>query len=519
MPWWRLRLISQWIFLALFFTLFILTAYKGTDEIAYPVRVFLRFDPLILVTTILSSHVVPATLLLALITCAITLVFGRVFCGWVCPLGTLNDFMGRITSKRRRKERLGAGTRRLKYYMLIVILVSSLFTLQIAGLADPISLLIRSLAVAAEPAINLMVHTIFELLYRAHIPGVTAISEAVYSFLKNYILAFRQPFFHQGFFLAIIFSAILLANLYRRRFWCTALCPLGALLGLITKVSPLKRVVGHGCTSCNICVRECRTGAATDLKGEWRKAECVVCGECQEDCPQDAVKFGFLPVKGGMKGLKVAGVDLGRRGVIASLITGIFIPSLVRTTPLVKRRAGSLIRPPGALPEDQFLRRCVRCGECMKVCLTNGLQPTLLEAGLEGIWTPRFDFHTGYCQYYCTLCGQVCPTEAIQKLTQAEKARVKIGLAYIDKNRCIPYARGNECLVCEEHCPTPDKAIKFEQVEIMTPQGRRLIKRPIIDLKLCIGCGICEYKCPLHDQPAIIVTRLGESRSDELLPL
>jgi MauM/NapG family ferredoxin protein len=491
-----------------------LTAYKGTDEIAYPVRIFLHFDPLILITTLLSSHVVPAALLLSLTTVAFTLVFGRVFCGWVCPLGTLNDFMGHLTPKARRKKHVGDGVRRLKYYILVFILVSSLFTLQIAGLADPISLLIRSLAVAAEPAVNLMAHTVFDLLYRADIPVVTTISEAIYAFLKRFVLAFHQPFFYQGIVIGLIFAAILLANLYRRRFWCNGLCPLGALLGLITRISPLKRAVGKSCTSCNLCVQECRTGAAADLKGKWKKAECVMCGECQEDCPEDAVRFGFVSSKAG----KAAGVDLRRRGLITSLISGIFITPLVRTNPLNKRREGKLIRPPGALPEDEFLRRCVRCGECMKVCLTNGLQPALLEAGLEGIWTPRFDFSVGYCQYYCTLCGQVCPTGALRELSQEEKARTKIGLAYIDKNRCIPYAQGVECIVCEEHCPTPDKAIKFELVETMTPKGRKHIRQPVVDLKLCIGCGICEYKCPLHDQPAIICTRLGESRAEELLP-
>jgi len=176
-----------------------------------------------------------------------------------------------------------------------------------------------------------------------------------------------------------------------------------------------------------------------------------------------------------------------------------------------------LIRPPGALAEEEFLRRCMRCGECLKVCLTNGLQPSFLEAGLEGIWTPRLDFRVGYCQYYCTLCGQVCPTGAIRKLSQQEKTRTKIGLAYIDKSRCIPYSQGVECIVCEEHCPTPEKAIKFEVVEVMTKEGSRKIRRPHVDINLCIGCGICEYKCPLQDQPAIIVTRLGESRAEGLL--
>ena len=468
-----------------------------------------------MVTTFLSSFQVPKALFLSLIIVAFTLVFGRVFCGWACPLGTLNDLVGRFSSKRQKREDLeGRRGRRIKYYILLFLLVSSLFTLQIVGFMDPISLTIRSLAVAVEPSLNLMIHTLFDSLYRANIPGLTAISESLYSFLKEYLLAFRQPLFYQGVAIGLIFAAVLLANLYRRRFWCTHLCPLGALLGLITLISPVKRVVGDHCTSCTLCVQECRMGAAADREGQWRKSECAMCGECQEECPRDAVHFKLSPFKGEES---IGGIDLQRRGIIASLLSGIVIVPLVRTNPFYKRGEGKLIRPPGALSEEEFLRRCVRCGECMKVCLTNGLQPSLFEAGLEGIWTPRFDFHVGYCQYYCTLCGQVCPTGAIRELTQREKERTKIGLAYIDKNRCIPYAQGIECIVCEEHCPTPDKAIKFETVEVKTQSGTNEIKRPFVDLNLCIGCGICEYKCPLHDQPAIIVTRLGESRGESLL--
>lgn len=508
--WWQLRRISQWSFLILFLFLFVQTAYKGTDQIVYPVRIFLHFDPLILITTLLSSHYIPLALLLSLITIAVTLVFGRVFCGWVCPLGTLNDFMGRLTPKEHRSQHATDQGRRIKYYVLLFVLVSSLFTLQVAGFVDPLSLLIRSLAVAAEPAVNLMVRAAFDLLYRAGVPGVTTISEPIYLFLRNHVLAFRQPLFYQGVIIGLIFAALLVANLYRRRLWCRYLCPLGALLGLIARISPMKRIVGERCTSCSLCVRECRTGSATDSTETWRRSECVMCGECQEECPQDAVRFGLSAPEG-------AGIDLQRRAVVATLIAGVFAIPLVRASPRYQRGEGRLIRPPGALPEEKFLRRCVRCGECMKVCLTNGLQPSLFEAGVEGVWTPRFDFGVGYCQYYCTLCGQVCPTGAIRELTQEEKGRTKIGLAYIDKNRCIPYAQGVECIVCEEHCPTPDKAIKFEVVEVTTPTGRTRIKRPVVDLKLCIGCGICEFKCPLHDQPAIIVTRLGESRGEDFL--
>jgi ferredoxin len=197
---------------------------------------------------------------------------------------------------------------------------------------------------------------------------------------------------------------------------------------------------------------------------------------------------------------------------------------LLRITPLSKMGVAEahLIRPPGAQPEKEFLRRCVKCGECMKVCITNGLQPAFLEAGLEGIWTPILVPKMGYCEYRCTLCGQVCPTGAIRKLTLEEKEKVKIGLAMIDKNRCLPYAHATPCIVCEEVCPTSKKAIWFEKVTVFTRKGKKLeVKQPHIDLNLCVGCGICEMKCPVVGSPAVAVVRVGESRDKDsqlLLP-
>jgi ferredoxin len=176
----------------------------------------------------------------------------------------------------------------------------------------------------------------------------------------------------------------------------------------------------------------------------------------------------------------------------------------------------ALIRPPGARPEEEFLQLCVRCGECMKVCLTGGLQPTLLEAGLEGLWSPRLVPRMGYCEYNCTLCGQVCPTQAIRRLLPDEKKKLRIGLAVIDPSRCLPYAFQTNCIVCEEHCPTPRKAIWFEEKEVLTHAGeRRRVKQPRVDIELCIGCGICETKCPVQDLPAIRITSANEDRNPE----
>jgi formate hydrogenlyase subunit 6/NADH:ubiquinone oxidoreductase subunit I len=150
----------------------------------------------------------------------------------------------------------------------------------------------------------------------------------------------------------------------------------------------------------------------------------------------------------------------------------------------------------------------------MKVCPTNAIQPTLFEAGLEGMWSPVLKMGLGYCQYECTLCTQVCPTDAIKPLTVEAKQKTKIGLAFFDQNRCLPYAFARSCIVCEEHCPTPTKAIWFEEVEVVNHRGDRIqVKQPHVDPNLCIGCGICENKCVVEDQPAVYVTSLGETRN------
>ena len=158
----------------------------------------------------------------------------------------------------------------------------------------------------------------------------------------------------------------------------------------------------------------------------------------------------------------------------------------------------------------------------MKVCTTNGLQPTLLEAGFEGIWSPMLIPSIGYCEYRCTLCGQVCPTGAIRQLGLEEKMKVRIGLAMVDKNRCLPWSHATPCIVCEEVCPTSKKAIWLEKAEVMDQNGNTImVQRPMVDLNTCIGCGICEAKCPVGGKAAIYVTNIGESRSDDnrlLLP-
>ena len=190
---------------------------------------------------------------------------------------------------------------------------------------------------------------------------------------------------------------------------------------------------------------------------------------------------------------------------------------LAAAAPLTASYRSDLIRPPGAVVEDEFLRRCIRCGECMKVCIGGALHPDFLRGGAFSLWSPVLVARLGYCELDCTLCGQVCPTGAIRLIKVEEKRKTKIGLAVIDKNRCLPFARGEECLVCEEHCPTGEKAIVFERRKVLVGSEPKELQQPRVLTELCIGCGICETRCPVSGVSAIIIINEGESRTPQRL--
>ena len=504
------RRISQGLFLLLFLFLFLRTESKGLDELGYPVKIFLDFDPLIFITTLLASHAAEKAFYLSLCLVVITLLLGRVFCGWACPLGTLNNMIGSLRSRGSKGKR--AQWYWLKYLFLFFLLVSSLLGMQLSGIVDPLSLLIRSLSLSINPLLNYGTNAFFNSLYNLDAKTLSAVSEPVYAMFKKSLLSFQQPWFIQGTFIGLIFLLILGLNLRENRFWCRYLCPLGALLGILSRFSLLKRTVSEGCTSCGVCESVCQGNAFPHTKEEWKDSECLYCRNCDDICPQNAISFGFAGRK------KTAAMDLGRRRVLTSIAAGIVSAPLLRADSHTRPGYANplLIRPPGSLEEKEFLLRCVKCGECMKVCITNGLQPVLFEAGLEGLWSPVLVPRLGYCEYRCTLCGQVCPTGAIKRLSLEEKAKVKIGIAMIDKGRCLPWAHATPCIVCEEVCPTPKKAVWLEETKVMDRSGKELVvKQPRVDLELCIGCGICEAKCPVGSRAAIYVTSVGESRSKE----
>jgi len=500
------RVAVQAAVFALFVLLLFGTHFSGKDYIGN-VEVFFHFDPLLAVATGIASRVAFPAFVLAAITLLSAVVLGRVFCGWICPLGSVHQFFSWLFKKTKwlRPRKTVTGGLSWKYLVLTFVLVGAVFTLDLVGIFDPFSFLYRTFVTSLLPALGQGLSLLVGFLYSLRLD---AFGDKLAQFVETLTI---NGTFQQGFFIGAIFFALVLLNIWRERFWCRYVCPLGAFLGLASRFNVFKLKVDEAkCIKCNLCTLHCETQANPWPSDAWKSSECVYCETCAAICPTAAISF---PAKAAAE--KTPGVDLSRRKLLLTSALAFFAVPFFRISQAAKRASEKLIRPPGALPEPQFLRKCVKCGECMKACPTNALQPATNQAGPEGLWTPVLVPKIGYCEYYCSLCSQVCPTGAIKELTIPEKVNVRIGTAWIDKNRCIPYFLGRPCIVCEEHCPTSPKAIKFVMVETKRADGTVVTqKAPVMDLDLCIGCGICENKCPVMDDPAIYVTSVGEQRSE-----
>lgn len=484
--------VSQLLFLALFLLLFVQTEYRGRDEINAAVNAFFRADPLVLFSYLLAAKSWTYLLLPAVLMTLATLLLGRFFCGWICPLGTTLDL---VTSRIRKTKPVAALKGNLKYWLLVPILTAALFNLNLAGLLDPFAILLRGLTFFFYPLLGLSAREGWVELY--HLIGERRDNLApAWDLLHSYVLPFRETLYPLALLSAVILLGIIFLERYEERNWCRNLCPLGTLLGWLGRFSIFKRVPGGLCRDCGKCRELCPTTFDRDILA---REECILCMECRIHCPHQRIRF-----KPGVS-LRGAGPVLPeRRVLLGSLAAGMLLTIPARFQ--LPEKQSRLLRPPGVRREDEFLEKCVRCGECMKVCLKNALYPAAYQAGIEGIYTPLVIPRLGYCEYNCTLCGQVCPTGAIPRLPVEQKRREVIGKAVLDKNHCLPFAKKIDCIVCEEHCPIPAKAIRSREVEVIGLDGTsRTIKEPYVVEEICNGCGICENVCPLETKAGIEV--------------
>ncbi len=456
MKWGLFRRISQLTSLAAFLCLAMLTVPRFASRI--PLDFFFRLDPLAAGIAWLSARRWMPAFSLALVLLLSALALGRAWCGWICPLGTILDLVG------GRRPFGGRPWRLVKYILLGVALGLAGAGLSTGALLDPMGLALRGFA--AFP----------RLWGKAKLPAAVVLLGPL--------------------------LAVLALNAVTPRFWCRFLCPLGALLGVLARFSwvPLQaREAGEACVSCGLCERLCPAGAIT-LRPSVRikPSECILCLRCYEECPRRAIVFAPAPSRPSPP-VRVSGE--GRREFLALALAG--VGALLLGVQGFSRNRPRRLRPPGAT-EASLLARCIRCGECIKVCPTGALWPD--PTASPGMGQPVLVPRLGYCSYNCNACGLVCPTSAILPLSLDEKRLVVIGKAVVDSARCLAWRGERLCDVCYKTCPYPHKALEMIKVELENPLGEKVPFRvPQVIESLCTGCGICEYNCPVPGEAAIRV--------------
>ncbi len=484
---------------ALFTALFAWAVYLGRSPL--PSDLFYRLDPLIAATAMLAGRAVKAGLLYSLITLAAALIFGRVWCGWICPFGSLLEWL----SPRQTISKVPDKWRAAKFLLFIALIFAALLGNQSLVFLDPISLLTRSMTAALWPGLRFLIFGLEGFLYQFDFlwPALDAANAKLLLPLFQGI----ESVFSASLPIFLFFAVVVGLNWIAERFWCRYLCPLGGFLGLVSRAAVIRREVSTDCTSCNRCSKICPTGTIDAGKGYASDpAECTVCYDCAVECPVDAIHFkSHSPV---WKTAPFQAYDPQRRQILLTAAGALGGVALAGIEPARRRDPERLIRPPGATLTD-FSAVCMRCGECVRVCPTQGLQPSLAEGGWQNFFTPRLVPRLGYCSYSCDACIRTCPTGAIPPISKEVKQNTPIGLASINTDRCLPWAYDTLCSVCEEMCPLPEKAIILEEVVIQAGGSQTgTIFRPRVIRDLCIGCGVCEYHCPVGGEAAIQVQTL-----------
>ncbi|MFH1060659.1 MAG: 4Fe-4S binding protein [Pseudomonadota bacterium] len=523
------RRVSQGFFLALFLWLCVVSTLgeRFWQLRGWPVNWFLELDPLAALGSLVASGSLYAGMAWALVTIGLTLVLGRFFCGWLCPFGTMHHFLGWLGRRGKGAKASEAlnqphPAQAVKYYVLLFMLAAAgadLLPRLAAGagwwlvalvIVAVVALAVRRLASKPRSAalVGLAWAAALAALALWSAPGEIKGASLQTGLLDPIPLAQRSlnlvllplvdaaagklavaPRLYQGAgLIAAVFLTALLLNFWRPRFFCRFVCPAGALMGLLGHWA-LFRVgrTEQKCRACQLCESDCE-GACAPFHG-LRQSECVLCMNCLPACRDGLVTYAPQRSAGG----EAPSPDIGRRGVVLSLVAGVTAVPALRLGGLVGPAwSPGLIRPPGALAEPLFLERCLKCGQCMRVCPTNVIQPAGWEHGLEALWTPGLHMRIGTsgCQLNCVACGQICPTAAIRPISLAEKrgqgefaaaGPIRLGTAFVDRGRCLPWAMDRPCIVCQENCPVSPKAITTREhfavrqsVTVAEIRGRRL---------------------------------------------
>lgn len=448
-------------------------------------------------------QLLPAVLALNVVVVAAlivaTLLFGRVYCSVVCPLGIMQDCVSRL-NRRKNRFRYSKGQPWLRWSVLVVFvaLMVAVFG-AIAALIAPYS------------SYGRMVGSLLQPLYMWGNNALAYLAERAdsYSFytvdvwVKNWVVIGVA---------AVTFIAISVLALTGGRTWCNTVCPVGTVLGFFARFSLFRPVINTGkCVNCGLCARNCKASCIDAKNHNIDYSRCVTCFNCMDKCHAGALTYTVRP---GMSSSsvkddnKTAAADSGRRaflstaGVIAVAgSVGAQIKTvdggLAAIEDKVAPRRTTRIVPPGAVSLRHFEQHCTSCQLCVSECPDGVLRPS---SDLEHFMQPQSSYERGYCRPECTRCSDVCPADAIKPLTVAEKSSVQIGHAVWVAENCVPLTDGVSCGNCARHCP----AGAILMVPAERPSGQKVMV-PTVNTERCIGCGACENLCPARPFSAIYV--------------
>ncbi len=419
-----------------------------------------------------------------------TLLFGRIYCSSICPFGIFQDIIHKLFRKTKLKRFYNFTSNYiiLRYSILIltvVVFVSG--SVLLLSFLDPFSIFGRIVTSIFNPVIILMNNSAANILEAA-----------------NYYAFYPVEFKGVELFalsVSLLFLALIIALVYKNgRLFCNTICPVGTFLGLISKVSLYKiKIDENNCRVCGVCDKFCKGGCIDSKSGTVDFDRCVVCFNCVSVCPSSGIVFTKNKKKS-----SAADTDYEKRNFILNSIgffislTGLsyaqqkIIPKKKNTVPILRKNA---VSPPGSYSLESFNDNCTACSLCVSSCPTHVLQPSFLEYGFFAMLQPRMHYSKGFCNYDCTICGEVCPTGAILPVKIEEKKLIQLGKAKFVKDNCIVHTEKTECGACSEHCPT--KAVKMVPFENL--------KEPQVEEEICIGCGACEFACPTIPYKAIYV--------------
>ena len=450
---------------------------------------FLQFIPSLL--RFIDIETIAATGFIVVII--LTIMSGRTYCSFFCPLGIFQDVVSRlggIFKKRFRRFGLSKPFTILRYSILVISLIIFLFGgIYILTLLDPYSIFGRFMTYFVKPVIILINNLFSDVLVKFDI--YTLRREAI---IGTPLLAYSVPV-----------ALLLLVGFFsfrRGRLYCNTICPVGTLLGLISKVSLFRiKFEDSKCTRCGRCALACKSSCIDFLGKSIDVTRCVDCFNCINKCPEKALSYGLPETK-----KKIEEVDEGKRKFVAGSILlllgftsrsvkGQDVPKPIKESSLKEIKTFP-ISPPGATSIKNLNERCTSCSLCISACPNNVIHPATMEYGLAGMMQPRMDYHKGFCAYDCVRCTEVCPTGALLPLNLEAKKLTQLGYAIFLIDNCIVNTEKTDCGACSEHCPT-------KAVHMVPFEGTLVI--PEVNAEICIGCGACEYSCPVTPYKAIYV--------------